>query len=282
MPPIDVTDHDFADAVLDRSYQVPVLVDFWAPWCGPCRVLGPVLDKLAEPYAGRVDFAKLNTDDNQATAQRYRVSSIPAVKLFRDGAVTAEFVSALPEAKIRAFLDQHVPSPADRLASDAQRALDAGAVGTAGAAADQALAIDARQPRALLVRSLLDLRAGALDEAAVRATSIPASAAEWDTAQAVLQATALARLADAAGGRAAARARAAAAPDDPDALLAAAGALIADGDHRAALDILVRLVERDRRWRDEAARKAMLTVFALLGARHPLADEYRRKLAILL
>ncbi|HLU68425.1 MAG TPA: thioredoxin [Kofleriaceae bacterium] len=109
---IDVTDDDFDIAVVERSRAVPVLVDFWAPWCGPCRMLGPVLERVAADMGGRLQVARLNVDENPTTAARFQVHGIPLVKLFCEGAAIAEFVGAVPETAVRAFLDQHLPCEA--------------------------------------------------------------------------------------------------------------------------------------------------------------------------
>lgn len=282
MPVFDVTDSEFADAVVARSHEIPVLVDFWAPWCGPCRMLSPVLEKLSAAYQDRVEMVKIDTDANPGVAQQFRVSSIPAVKLFKDGAVAAEFVGAQPEPRIRAFLDEHAPSAAARHAGVAHQLFDNGDLDGAAEAAITALAVEPGQPRALLVQALVGLRRGELDAAAKAVAAIPASASEWETAQALLQALELARAGAAGGGLEALRARVAAHPDDLDARYGLAGSQVTAGDLQGALDQLLAIVERDRKWRDEAGRKAMLTVFNLLGVRHPTSDEYRRKLAVLL
>ncbi len=112
----DVTEQDFQENVVERSRQVPVVVDFWAEWCGPCRTLGPALEKAVSARNGEIELAKLDTDRNPAIAQEFQIASIPAVKAFKDGKVVAEFIGAIPPARIEAFLNEIVPSEADRLA----------------------------------------------------------------------------------------------------------------------------------------------------------------------
>ena len=140
---IPVTDENFASEVLAASAEVPVLVDFWAPWCGPCRMLGPVLDNLARETVGRLKVVKLNTDEEPDTATRYQIRSIPAVKLFRNGAVVAEFVGAQPLSAVRAFVEPHLPRDAE---SGLEQARALRAEGAYGKAIDALRALRAARP----------------------------------------------------------------------------------------------------------------------------------------
>jgi len=283
----DATTATFTKDVIEASRAVPVLVDFWAPWCGPCRMLGPVLERIAADAAGSFELVKVNVDDSPRTAARYGIRGIPAVKLFHAGQVVAEFVGALPERQVQAFLDQHLPSEAAQQARLAAERLAAGDAGGARAAAEAALAAaDSRGAQAAAstahaVLARLDLAARDLDGATAHARAVAGSAPEWETAQAAAEAAELGRTALATGDPTALEARIASAPPgDPADAFALAIHHLLGGDHRGALERLLGLVERDRRWRDEAARKAMLTIFQLIGPRSPLADEYRRQLAI--
>ncbi len=273
------TDASFEVAVLERSRTVPVLVDFWATWCGPCRALGPVLEKLAGAYGERVAVVKVDTDANQGVARRYGIRSIPAVKLFRDGVVVDEFVGALPEKQVRAFLDRHCPD-ADTLAVRAvEAALAAGDVDGAIAHAAALAAREPAHPRTFLVQARIALALGDLTTAGELLDGIPLAAAEFEPAQTL--ATFLEHAAHGAAGIAATAAAASARPEDAAAHYAHGCALAAAGRHREALAALLTSVERDRRWQAEAARKAMLAVFGVVGVREPLSDEYRTKLAVL-
>jgi putative thioredoxin len=259
-----------------------VLVDFWAPWCAPCRMFGPVLEQVAAAWAGRLEVVKVNTDESPEVAARYRIRGIPAVKLFAGGEVIAERVGALPERQVVAFLEEHLPSEASAAARRAAAALADGDRAAARQAAEAGLAAGATGAAAATAHAVLArvaLAERAFDEAAAHARAVPAAAPEWDQAQAIGEAVELARDALAAGAGAPRAPGAATTPEDRF-----AGAIhrFLDGEARGALDDLLALVEDHRRWRDEAARKAMLVLFRLLGIRSPISDEYRRRLALLL
>lgn len=275
----DVSSATFEAEVLDASFERPVVVDFWAPWCGPCRMLGPVLERLAASANGAWTLAKLNVDEAQDLARRYGVQGIPAVKGFRDGRVAAEFVGAQPEARVRRFLEGLLPTAADLAVKEGERLLDAGQPGAAEAAFRQALAQKADHPRALLGLGRALAEADRVAEAVETLALLPPNTPERREAAPLL---ARLRLAGDGEGQAAMQEAERVLhenPHDPEANLVLGQALAARGDFGGALPRLLAVVERDKAFRDGAARTAMLAIFDALGSDHPLVAEYRRKLA---
>lgn len=275
----DATTADFETTVLARSAEVPVIVDFWAPWCGPCRSLGPVLEKITLDLGGAVVLAKVNSDENQEIAARYRVQGIPSVQLFRHGEVIDRFVGALPEAQVRAFLRPHCPTPADQLVAEALVRLDTGEVPQARQLLDRALALDPGHGAAHLGAARAALADGDPEAVERHAGAISASSDEFEAAQALLKALERVREALEVGSATRCRERLATDPGDLEARYALGGHALAAGDHRGALEHYLAVARQDRGWNDQAGRRAMLTVFEIIGARHPMADEYRDRLA---
>ena len=285
MPPpatdvLDVRDADFDHEVLARSAERPVVVDFWAPWCGPCRSLGPLLERLAAEHAGAFVLAKVNVDEEPRLAQGFGVRAIPSVLGFRDGKIAAEFTGAQPESAVRQFLASLLPTDADRAVVDAEALARRGDAGGAEARFREALALDARHPRALLglARALADRKEET--EALALLERITGSAAVEAEAERLA-----AELRTRVGGgedEAALHAKVARDPDDLDARLALGRALARAKRFEEALGELLEVVRRDPGFADESARKAMLDVFALVGADHPLVARFRSELAHLL
>src|SRR5213592_2460308 len=274
---LDVGDHDFERAVLERSKEVPVVVDFWAPWCAPCRALGPVLERLAHEHAGAFVLARVNVDEAPAVSQALGVQSIPAVKGFRDAALVAEFIGAQPEAAVRQFLAAVLPSHADRLARVGEAKAAAGDAAGAADAFHEALAHEARHPRALLGLARLRAAAGEAAEALRLLERVPPGAAVAREAERL--AAELRTRGESSADEPALRARLAADPADLDARLRLGRALAAHGAYGDALSELLEVVRRDCSFADDGARKMMLDVFEVLGADDPLTERYRSELA---
>jgi putative thioredoxin len=271
---LDVGLADFPQRVLEESRHRPVVVDFWAPWCGPCKSLKPILEKLAAEYGGRFLLAKINSDENQELAARYGVRGIPSVKAFIDGAQVDEFSGALPESEVRAFLDRLIPGPADELRQQAAAARSAG--DTAGALK---LLAEASQldPAHLGVR--LDAAEIMLDlDQAGEASRLIGSVPD-DADPRVAQLKARLQFVGAAGEDETALAtRVAANENDLDARLRLANLLVAGGRYEAGMDQLLEIVRRDRSFGDDIGRKTLLSVFDLIGGGE-LVSRYRRLLA---
>lgn len=273
---IDVV--DFQRDVIVRSQTVPVLVDFWAPWCRPCLMLGPVLEKLAEEFAGAFILAKLNTDENQVDAQRYGVRGIPDVKLFRDGEVQDGFVGALPEAQVRAFLQKHCPSEAQTLVQEGLQLLENGDGEAAGVALARAVSLDATLDAAHFGLARVALANREYETVQQHLDRLSRLADERDRATHLLAMVALIRDALAVGTEEQLRARLQSDPDDVEARFAIGGHELANHQYRSALEAYLGVAERQPSWRDQTPRKAMVTVFGVVGMRHPMANEFREKL----
>jgi putative thioredoxin len=276
----DVTVADFDDKVLAASQAVPVIVDFWAPWCQPCRILKPVLEKLAAEFGGKFILAKVNSDENQELSARYGVRGIPAVKAFVGGEMVDEFTGALPEAQVRDFIAGLIPSPAEPLRREALAAYQAGDVEGARKLMAQAINTDPANDTAYL--DFVELSLATKDAAAITEAKqvLEIVAERARDADRVASLRARLQLASAGGGAdlAALRAKVEADADDLDAKLQLANALAAAGDYRGAFDALLAIVRKDRKWNDEAGRKTMLTLFTMLAAQPQFDDlvrEYR-------
>jgi len=284
MTAITVTHANFDEAVLRASAKRPVLVDFWAPWCAPCRALAPILDRLAAEFAGRFTLAKVNTEDEPELAARFGVRGIPDCKLFVDGRVADQFTGALPEGALREFLAGALPSAAASLVAAAKALLASADATGALARLDEAQALDPDDEDALLTRVeallALDRAADAMAIIARLETPTRPSGRRVRDERRLAGLKARATLAADAGADLAALAqKAAGTPVDCAAKLAYARALAAAGDYERALDELLVIVRTDRAFGDDIGRRTMLTVFEALPGDGDLVRRYRRELA---
>ena len=276
----DVDEAAFEAAVIARSRTVPVVVDFWAAWCQPCRVLGPIIEREVAALGGRVELVKVDTDANQKLAARYDIRGIPAVKAFVGGAVAKEFVGVQSADFLRRWLAELAPSPAKQAFAGAA-ALVAKGDRSGAEAALRALQGDAEVGNAAAValgEVLLD--AGRADDAEAALASVDPRSAQSDAADAARRRITFVRDAAAFGGRDAAAAALARDANDLEARFALASAQAAALEWEPALGEFLELVKRSRKFRDDGARRAMLVIFDHLGAQNPLVSEFRRQLQI--
>jgi putative thioredoxin len=279
----DSSEATFMADVIETSREVPVIVDFWAPWCGPCKTLGPMLEKAVTEARGKVRMVKINVDENQQIAAQLRIQSIPTVYAFFQGQPVDGFQGAVPGSEIKAFVDRLVG-----LAGD-------GGLGEAVAAAEEMLAQGAAADAAQVFASVLQeepehagaygglvrsyLAAGQDDRAEALLDQVPAkiaTAPEIEAARAQLR---LLRQAATAGPVADLRARVEADPGDHQARFDLANALQAAGEVQAAVDELLELFRRDREWNEGAAKTQLFTIFDALKPQDPIVRQGRRKLS---
>lgn len=258
---VSVTDATFGTAVLEESRRRPVVVDFWADWCQPCRMIGPVLERLAAEYEGQFVLAKLDVDANPQASSAFRIQSIPAVKAFRDGRLVDEFIGVLPEASIRRFLRGVVPSEADRLTAEGILEEERGRVDEAGRMFAKAVQIEPKHVEANLGLGRLAAVRGDAEEARRLLQPLRPD----PEAERILAAIDVAEWA-APGG-------------DGKGPLATAERAAAEGRFEEALQVFMAAVQNGDEEERDRAREAMLKLFAVLGDQDPLTREYRRRLA---
>lgn len=273
---IEVSEDDFETAVLERSGEVPILVDFWAPWCAPCRVLGPVLEKLAEEHAGDFILAKVNVDDNPSLAGLLGIQGIPAVKLFKDGGIAAEFTGALPEAAVREFLFRFLPSQADKQAQAAAKLEAEGKSAQAKKAYQSILDAEPHHAKALLGLGRVLVNEG--DQAALEILEeISLVSEERKEADRLIARLKLLQGAD--QNEAALRATLKSDPANLQARFSLAQTLAAKENFEEALAEFLTIIKTDQHFSDDGARLAMIQIFEVLGSDHPLTEKFRSELA---
>ena len=281
----NTTTKDFLRDVIEASREVPVLVDFWAPWCGPCRQLTPILEKAVRAAKGAVRLVKLNIDEQPQIPGQMGVQSIPAVFAFQDGRPVDGFMGALPESRVNDFIARLIGDSAGDTAADleaAEAALSAGDVNSAAQLFGEVLQKDRENAQALAGLAKCYIKTGDLARAEQTLALVPPAKADSSPVASARAALELARKTPAAGDIKTLRAKLAADPKDPQARFDLALALNAKGDRSGALDELLAVVAKNRGWNDDAARKQLLQLFDAWGPADPSTIAGRQRLSSLL
>lgn len=279
---IEVNQDDFDRLVIERSNELPVMVDFWAPWCAPCRILRPILEKLAEEYAGKFLLATVNTDENPSLALDYAIRSIPTVKIFRNGEIVDEFLGAQPERVIRAILERHLERASDRLRASATLARERSDLQTARQLLEKALVSDPENHRIRPELAQVLIEMGDYAQAKAVLEQLPVNEQQDEAIAALFIRIKYGQIVQEAPEEAVLEQLIAADPGNLQARYQLSVRQLMKEEFEPALENLFEILRRDRQFGGDAARKAILDIFTLLGGTGPLVKRYRSRLSSVL
>lgn len=275
-------EEDFDIRVVAASSDHAVVVDFWAEWCAPCLVLGPVLEKVVHGFAGKIRLAKVDVQKNQALAEKWQIQGIPAIKVFRDGKVVKNLVGALPESELRRELSDVIPSEADECVAEGEKLEEEGNFEESAANYRRALDMQPTHPWATIGLARIAMGRGDHDVARELAAAVAQSSGEPEAADGILAMIAFWEGCKEVGGRQAIDERLGAEPDNLDLMFGLACCLAREKDYPTALEQFLKVIEKEKHYREDAAKKAMVGIFGIVGQSSELAGEYRERLARLL
>jgi len=273
---------DFQAQVLENSFRQPVLVDFWADWCQPCKTLMPILAKLAEEYGGRFHLAKVDTEAQQELAAHFQIKSLPTMKIFVNGQPVDERMGVLPEAELRAFIDQFLISETDEMMTAARNASLEGRTDEALEIMNQALAKDPTNADLKIDIAQIIMTQGDTESAVALLDSLDDEGKKKDSA---IKLRAEIEMADRLKDLPAIEeieAALASNPDDLEALINKSNHLVALNQYEQAMYCLLRVMNLDRKYQDDIGRTNLLALFDMLGGDHPDVQKYRRKMFTLM
>ncbi len=279
----DSSDQTFMADVIDASKEVPVIVDFWAPWCGPCKQLGPILEKVVKGAGGKVRLVKVDIDQSPMVAQQLRIQSIPAVFAFKDGRPVDGFMGALPESQVKTFVEKvaggSVNSPIDEAIAQGQEALENGDAETAGAIFSQVMQHEPDNHIARAGLAMACVQLGRVEDARQMVDDLPANVRNHAFVAGAISAVELAEQSSDAGDVSDLQAQVEADAENHQARFDLAMALFAAKRNEEAADHLLEIVKRDRTWNDDGARKQLVKFFEAWGPTDKLTIQARRRLS---
>ncbi|HIE44366.1 MAG TPA: thioredoxin [Candidatus Omnitrophica bacterium] len=275
----DVNEENFEESVILTSCRCPVIVDFWAPWCLPCRILTPTLENIVRSYDGKVILAKMNVDENRTLASLFGIRGIPAVKIFKNGEIVEEFVGALPNNDIREIIASVAPTEADLLVEEGDRLRKQGKIFSAEEKYRLALENIHSHPPACLRLAELSFKKNDYKEAKELIARIPVDRPEYAEAEKISFCICLKEKCAEFGGLKACKERVKKEPQSLDAHFTLATCLAAEGKYAEALEEFLKVVQVDKYYQNAAARRAMLEIFSIVGQDSNLVKKYRSRLA---